>query len=172
MGLDVTAYERAERISGHEPTDDDYDHGIIEAFTYAPFARSLDGMGELVDIPDRRFVPGCTSAGYWRTSGLEAFAQTSYGLYGRYRDALALAVLGTDYAGFSARVDEFAGCPFFDLLYFADNEGTFGPVASRRLADAYTSVPVEFDAGWMRVFHDDLRDCFELAADTGLVQFS
>ena len=169
MGLDVTAYERAERISGHEPTDDDHDHGIIEAFAYAVFDRALDGMGDTV--LDTRTGVDCLSAGYWRTGGDEATAQTSYAGYGLYRDRLARAVIGMEYRKLLNFIGQHGDAPYFDLLNFADNEGVIGPVAARRLADDFASTPVKFDEAWMNKFHDDLRDCFDLAADTGLALF-
>ena len=63
--------------------------------------------------------------------------------------------------------------PFYELIWFADNEGTIGPEAAADLladflahADAYTPA--------MEYFRENYRDwtrAFELAADGGLVDF-
>ena len=72
--------------------------------------------------------------------------------------------------------DEYAERPFFELIHFADNEGTIGPEAAARLATDFadgserwlSTAPVDH---WTRGKYEEWAVAFALAADTGLVMF-
>ena len=163
MGLCTTAYEFAEHVPGHTASDDDWDNDIVRAWAYPEFRRALDGLVGR----DENCAWG-VGGQYYRTSGRDVHTHTSYSGHFNYRGCLARAAHGMSYEAFCKRLDP--DMAFFDLLWFADNEGVIGPVASRRLADAYAALP---DIGeYWQSRHEALGRSFELAADTGLVVFA
>ena len=67
-----------------------------------------------------------------------------------------------------------AALPFYELLNFADNEGTIGPEAAADLARDFAEhrerVRPELDDYFARTY-DHFEEAFKLAAGTGLVMF-
>lgn len=182
MGLDITAYSHLKHIGQHEKdpalnegepgslNDWCYYENHVEAFAYDCFPASYRGLPVL--RTEREFVFG----GCYETTEhtkIHKFCAGSYGGYNAWRKALANQfnpqpeVPGESYGG-----EPDPEKPFYELIWFADNEGTIGPDAAKDLlvdfrehADTYAPFPR---------FHDPYQDwlrAFELAADGGLVRF-
>jgi hypothetical protein len=178
MGVDITAYSKLELTEPHDPDDACYDDEPlhIEAFVYVAHRRSGDGLAGLDDSYDG-VLGGRHYAVTADTVELE-ICSISYSGYGYVRRELCWAVHGVEievmWGDESRRQD-----PFMDLLYFADNAGTIGPVAAARLARDFSDETLRqrfiaisdvpgFPAGdWW----DRWRRGAELAADGGLIRF-
>lgn len=161
MGLDITAYERVTVLPEHEHVEECYEAGHVVAYVIVPgFEPSLRGL-----LPDRCYLPTGESLG---------FQAGSYSGYNQWREALCQAAHGVPTAEIWRNPKKWADAPFFELLNFADNEGTIGPEAA---ADLYLDfvaqrVSVRPRLGeWEQEKYDDWSAAFEMAAGTGLVRF-
>jgi hypothetical protein len=177
MGLDITGYSRLKHVGKHEKDSarnegepgglDDfcYYEGHVQAYAYKGFEQSFRGIPILGEDAQHGFiVGGCyeiTAA--TKTHGFRA---GSYGGYGTWRADLQ--------AQFNpARHPD---KPFYELIFFADNEGCIGPDAAKDLLEdfRYWSDHYRPPADWHPSYRDVYRDwlrAFELAADGGLVYF-
>ncbi len=166
MGLDITAYTRLRAVGRH--TDGwCYEEGHINAFAYDCFPRSFRGIPvaatEVVG-GGSMLLGGC----YTPTDRTDRFdfEAGSYGGYGMWRDDLR--------AQFNPDTDPDG--PFYELIWFADNEGCIGPEAADDLRrDFVTHVdryrpPPEHGRWWVDKYKAWLNAC-KLAADAGLIRF-
>lgn len=166
MGLDITAYSHLKPLGLHEDDCTDYRH--IHAYAYADFPLSFRG----IPILSTRTVPsydgetsfiegGC----YEKTDATRthAFRAGSYGGYGQWRADLA--------AQFNAQSDPVL--PFFELIFFADNEGCIGPEAAADLLQDFRSHVDLYKAEhvWDQQKYADWTRACKLAADGGLIDF-
>jgi hypothetical protein len=179
MGLDITAYSRLTHIGLHtkdpalnegEPGGVDdccYYVNHVNAFAYHDFPASFRGVPVLRS--DDNFVHG----GCYETTDetqRHRFQALSYRGYNQWRDDLR--------AQFNPDTDP--DRPFYELIFFADNEGCIGPDAAKDLladfrdhADRYNPAPSE-DRRWQNLCREKYADwtkAFELAADGGLIRF-
>jgi hypothetical protein len=172
MGLDITAYSQLKHIGWHpfesdqnegEPGPWCYHEGHVQTFSYDCFPQSFRGIPIL---GTRRLQDGTgilEGGCYAITDGTETHDfRFSYGGYSAWRANLQEQF----------NPDRDPDGPFYELIWFADNEGSIGPEAARDLladftmhADRYT-----LPANWPNKFSDWIR-AFELAADSGLVRF-
>lgn len=180
MGLDITAYSRLKHVGLHGKWDDEDEHyeKHIQAYAYKSFPQSFRGIPILAEEAhgNTQLVSGGC---YVRTDRTEthSFRAGSYGGYGKWREDLAKdynpAPVTWDRIGPSMAEPD-PQRPFYELIWFADNEGTIGPeAAADLLADfrehvtGYAQVHDDYDVAryvdWMRAF--------ELAAGGGLVVF-
>jgi hypothetical protein len=172
MGLDTTAYNTITHLPGYQPRDPDdgdyeWDNDILEVFAYRDFPHALDGLpGRDTPHPD---MPSFIGGEWFQASGPTATTSSSYLGHNLFRDLIAQRVLGL---AESSDVADYPDAPFYDLLWFADNEGCIGPVASRRLADAFNAHP-DLDLGepFANRLYQAFKVSFNLAADTGTVRF-
>lgn len=187
MGLDVTAYSHLTYV-GHCPDRDEDEHGYdphtydrrhVEAYAYDCFPHALLG------IPGVRPMSGSDGSKFL-TGGCFAVTDKtethstgrSYGGYSRWRTDLATRFNpygpgeGTGRSGdYSAPAAE---GPFYELLWFADNEGTLGQVAATSLLGNFRQFELEYAAThdeWDVAYYRDWLRCCELAADGGLIDF-
>lgn len=164
MGLDITAYSRLKHIGIHT---EDYceDDNHVNAFTYDCFPNSFRGIPILETQKTGNgqafFEAGC----YELTSETEVhgFRAGSYTGYNRWRDDLREQYnpdLATD-------------GPFFELIWFADNEGSIGPEAAKDLLADFLDNAESYVApeGWDGQKYTAWTHAFRLAADGGLVRF-
>jgi hypothetical protein len=103
------------------------------------------------------------------------FRAGTYTHHGEFRRALSLAALGVDTMEVGADPASFREAPFFELIYFADNEGCIGPLAATDLAADFAEG---HDSGVRAKLSDehqaryDKWSCaFTLASGNGLVHF-
>lgn len=159
MGLDITAYKNLKVVEN--PELDEY--GDIKNWRteWTPgesmkwSEEHFPGRGEGVD-PDKFYT--------WEKSF--SFRAGSYSGYGWWR----------------RKLEEFKGdSAFQELINFADNEGTIGPVVSKKLAEDFNEhagAAIEFaltslgDAWevWIELY-DEWKTAFEMASENGAVNF-
>jgi hypothetical protein len=175
MGLDITAYEIATKIEPQPVKDETtgewadglWEKDIILAFAYKGFDQSLRGLED-----------EC----WYATAGETfAFRAGSYSGYNEFREALTRVALGVSPDTIWRSTDSYRTRPFFELIHFADNEGTIGPEACADLARDFAEQredvlpkwnPEDDVQRWYRDKYDAWQQAFELAAGTGLVMFS
>lgn len=165
MGLDITAYSNLRAVGEHvDGWCEDEDH--VGAYAYASFPKSFAGIPVLSER-DGLLHGGCfelTNA--TRTHGFRA---GSYSGYYRWRMALAARFnpVSQTVRGFS---EPDADKPFYELIWFADNEGCIGQLAAVELLADFRAHSGDGEFGVDPVFLNFRRAC-ELAADGGLIQF-
>lgn len=186
MGLDITAYSHLERVGKHlkdpelnegEPGGIDdwcYYEGHVSAYAYSDFPQSFRGVPILGE--SRGFIEGGCYVTTDKTEDHD-FRAGSYTGYNQWRADLQ--------EWFNPR--RLTDGPFYELIWFADNEGTIGPEAAADLladfqehADAYTAAHIEDpatgrysvpDGDWFIAKYKHWTRAFELAAADGLVKF-
>jgi hypothetical protein len=169
MGLDITAYETATLVAVQPSTEKEienaYDNNLVPAVAYTDFRRALDGMAGQADTDV--FHQGFAGSAWYEVSGHSLHLHWSYGGYMRFRE-LICEKLGSTFAQVIAGPDTF---PFYDLINFADNEGVIGPVAARRIADAFLAHPNLLAGTDYEETYNEAAAAYVLAANTGLVYF-
>jgi hypothetical protein len=169
MGLSITAWQRVElakrKTLEEYLRDDDRPEGT--QFLY-PVPRAPD-MAERTDGLE---------PGYYRCSDEKVeFSVGSYSHYNRWREKLARLVLDHDVETICADLERFKGKPFFELIYFADNEGFIGPVTSAKLAQDFADyadrvAAAEAPESDFRETYGDFWSAFAMAAvGQGVVKF-
>jgi len=171
MGLDITYYSRLkldETVSADDRDDIYETHMVV-------YANS--------DFPGR--AEPLVNRGCYTYEGSDGFRAGSYGGYNNWRDWLAKM------AGYPAvrqpdgyRCTHAAGAwaatsgPFWELINFADNEGTIGSVAATKLAADFAEwderAKAASEAEGEPYFYEkyvEWRKAFEAAADGGAVDF-
>lgn len=163
MGLDVTAYSNLTPIGQHTHDWCQEDDHVV-AFAYSNFTASFRGLPVL--RTDEQFIYGGCYA-HTGTTETHKFQAGSYSGYNAWRGHLR-AQFNPD-----TRPDQ----PFYELIWFADNEGCIGPDAARDLladfrehAAAYR-VPDDDVQGWYREKYEAWTRACDLAADCGLIRF-
>ncbi len=157
MGLDITAYKQLTKVAVAVDKDSEPLDGGEYFHAYAN-----------PDFPGRE--EGVEHHAYYSFVQDFAFRAGSYSGYGDWRRQLA------DLAGWPSyeAVQDATDGPFFELLWFADNEGTIGPVVSAKLAGdfaAYQSRADKHHDAWFREKYTKWRAAFEMARDNGAVSF-
>jgi hypothetical protein len=175
MGLDIIAVSNVVKMEN--PTLDGWDTPVgvhadtFKAYHLRGFERSFRGLEE--------------EAWYMTTdeSDMVDFRAGSYGGYNKWRDHLATFGVGVPAAEIWANTDKYQDGPFFELINFADNEGSIGPDAARDLdidfavnrddveqkARAHFTDDGDFD--WFMQKYDDWAEAFKIARNQGLVYF-
>lgn len=192
MGLDITAYSHLKHVGKHmkdtalnegEPGGPDdwcYYDGHVQAFAYDCFAASFRGIPILSTKAygsSTFFQGGC----YEITDQTEThrFRAGSYSGYNHWRSDLARQFNPAPIeVGIRPSMTEpDPDKPFYELIWFADNEGSIGPEAARDLladfrehADRYQPESAGY-TDYYREKYADWTRAFELAADDGLVYF-
>lgn len=167
MGLDITAYSHLKLLGTHVDVEDwceDDDH--LQAYAYSSFPASFRGI-EITSNKGELIMGGC----YETTPRTEEtrFRAGSYGGYGDWRRDLS----------HQFNPEEDPDLPFYELIYFADNDGCIGPEAARDLLADFREhrekyLPGERDEYWekhYRELYDHWTRAFELAAEDGMVRF-
>jgi hypothetical protein len=151
MGLDITAYSKLRAVG---PKTDDSDL----VFWDNP------------DFPGRSEGVDCSLE--YEAADQHGFCAGSYGGYNNWRNELAkLAGWNSAQHVWSQSPDS---GPFVELINFADNEGTIGPVVAAKLAKDFADHQALADASTNSRFADvynEFRKAFEMAADGGAVSF-
>lgn len=193
MGLDITAYSHLKHTGLHvkdpelnegEPgglNDFCYYENHVDVYAYDSFPDSFRGLPVLATVThgSSAFL---TSGCFETTSETEThgFRAGSYGGYGQWRQDLARqfnsAPLSIDGGG-PRMAKPAPELPFYELIWFADNEGCIGPDAARDLLADFRehagryAPPTDHGGTYWRDRYADWTRAFELAADGGLVRF-
>lgn len=189
MGLDITAYSHMKTAGEYRTHGDEDGEGCEEelehtvTFAYDGFERSMRGLTgvEKQGIVGSNFIGGDCYAPTEQTESM-GFRAGSYSGYNAWRDELAKI------AGFSNAGDYWNGsagedAPFYELINFADNEGTIGPEAAKDLLKDFRDHQGKAIAFWrdsgvpeahwkydIERYQDWTKAC-ELAAADGLISF-
>jgi hypothetical protein len=177
MGLDITAYSRLNHIGRHaiDPALNEGESGPhcyyenhVDAFAYDSFPESYRGLpviGTSTHGGTGFMVSGCFEE--TPETEVHGFRAGSYGGYNQWRENLQQQF----------NPERLPDGPFYELIWFADNEGCIGPDAARDLhidfaqhADKYRALHVDEDS-WYVGKYDDWTRAFDLAAQDGLVRF-
>lgn len=173
MGLDITAYSHL--VATDDPDPD------IQAFAPVGFEHSTRGLlhHDVVDSTGTMIAVH----GYAATPETHTFSfhAGSYLGHTQFRNMLAYGINLTlwDYTTDGVRNPQW---PFYELIYFADNEGCIGPEAARDLADDF--MRYESEVRWhmehsfsdsdvtnvMRLYHC-WAEAMRLARHDGLIHF-
>ena len=162
MGLDALAYKAATLLDPHEQTEDCWENHVLALIVDPSFHRSLRGL-----VADRCY----------EVEGVEAaHVGNSYSGHSRFRDELSRVFLGVESRTVWGSPDRYADRPFFELIHFADNEGTIGPDAAADLAadfaEGRTLWQSRVSDEWLLHKYDEWAEVFATAADGGLVRFA
>ena len=162
MGLDVTWYRKLREVPGCVGEDGgSYCDDHVRLWDHPDFPGRSDGIkcGVCYNVAKE----DCGDAGSWSYSG-----------YNRWREAVSMLALGVMPRRVWDNPEDFAGQPFAELIHFADNEGTIGPVVAARLAvdfatydDKARDVMDEWDYKRYRMMADGCA----AAADGGALLF-
>jgi hypothetical protein len=178
MGLSITGYshltyvghcpDRDEDAHGYNP--DTYDRIHVEAYAYTEFPHALLG------VPNQLIISGYSGSKFLSGGCFAVTAKTethragrSYGGYNQWRQDLA-----DRFNPYRENGEPSPEGPFYELIWFADNEGTICQLAATTLLANFRQFEVEYAAThdeWdVQYYRDFLRAC-ELAADGGLIDF-
>lgn len=190
MGLDITAYSHLKLAGKMCNSEDEYAENFCEenhvsAFAYASFPRSYEGLAGADEVLEMgwagsKFIGGYCYAFTDKTEST-GFCAGSYGGYGYYRNALSdcfldlkkdLAAYPTD-ENYWERLAKMTDVPFYELINFADNEGSIGPVAAEKLYHNHVEGRDAFLKHSPDYIHlyDNWTHAFDLARNDGLVHF-
>jgi hypothetical protein len=173
MGLDITAYSNLKPVGLHaDGWCDDEEH--VMAYAYNCFPASFRGLPEL-GAHTSFMLGGCFAI----TAETETirFQAGSYPGYNVWRADLARQFNPTapGAAGPGSFGEPDPNEPFYELIWFADNEGCIGPDAARDLLADFEQHAAEYRPGRDRDYfaekYADWTIAFRLAADSGLVHF-
>lgn len=176
MGLDITVHPIARRLDEHtcaERNDGCYDAGHVKTYAYVGFEQSMRGLEPLT--PDSEHA-NVVCGGWYDVSAADSwgFRAGSYSSYGNFRRALARAAWGFEPDYEKSHPDQLRDLPFFELIYFADNEGTIGPASAADLAADFVEhgerVAPQLDE-WDASSYLEWTRAFQAAAGHGLVVF-
>jgi hypothetical protein len=182
MGLDITAYKGIEKVDCVFDEDGQPLNPITrEALDYGDDYVTQAFINS--DYPER--AEGVVHKGVYRAKDSMGFRAGSYSGYNGWREDLAKlagypATAFTAYGRTTHRHDAGAWAasegPFWELICFSDCEGVIGPVVSAKLArdfaewderaKAYSEGP-----SWFYERFQEWRAAFEMAADSGMVNF-
>lgn len=180
MGLDITAYSRLSYVGDHTDGEWCEDEKHVTAYAYDSFPLSLRG----IEVVTTQVMGGSSflwGGCYAQTDETQmvGFRAGSYGGYGQWREDLARqfnpAPLIHGLRPSMTQPDP--ELPFYELIWFADNEGTIGELAAvelladfRHNASAY-QIPTDDYGAYYRQKYDEWTHACELAADGGLISF-
>ena len=166
MGLDVSAFSKVENVDDETEIDGTF----VRLYLNRSFLERADGLVEGLYSYDKKVE----------------FRAGSYSAYNAFRDLLARFALDAPAEDVWKDPGRFHGRPFYELINFADNEGTIGPRTSAKLArDFRENAGKAFDfakaidktahfAGIDEYFVETYQlfaEAFDLAADGGAVAF-
>lgn len=166
MGLDITAYR---------------------GLTLDPDATDEDDYTTHLDVYPNPHFPGREAPlgkGRYRFKESTSFRAGSYSGYNQWREWLATiagyAPVSDNEHGAGNYKTHSAGAwaategPFWELINFADNEGTIGTDAAKKLAKDfadYADKALDGAGGWYAQMYEQWRAAFEMASDNGAVDF-
>lgn len=173
MGLDICGFSQLSYI-GHHPLDheddgdwlcdgrpdDNNDLQHISAYAYADFPHALMSLRD-VRRKERFLYGGCFTI--TPATLIHRFRAGSYSGYGMWRNDLR--------ERFNPELRPEG--PFYELIWFADNEGTLDEMAATSLLGNFRQYEVEYLTEQPRgadLWQHWTRAC-ELAADGGLIDF-
>lgn len=164
MGLDITAYRQIKAVPNAELDADGY------PVNWEKHQRISRGCVESTE----QDWPGRTAGvepGIYEAAQSFGFRAGSYGGYNQWRDWLARSA---GHLSAEAVWENAKPGPFVELISFSDCEGIIGPVVAAKLAKDFADHEEEILAKadeWEAAKYREWRKAFEMAADSGYVDF-
>lgn len=183
MGLDLTAYSNIKLLSEAEAAlrkeldEDEYWDTVVSGGSYAGFEKSTRGLADH-DVEVQRWNSTWIAMRDYDISESESYSWHGGGYigYGMRRDIIRSYAGITPWPNTNPELDDWYAenedKPFFELVFFADNEGSIGHEAAEDLFNDFTYHRVELvDAGLPQEWVSSWIKGLQLAADNGLVHF-
>jgi hypothetical protein len=165
MGLDITAYSNLGAVGKHTAGWCEDDNHVV-AIAYDSFPDSFRGIPVLSTETHSGatfLMGGCYAL--TDTTEMHGFQAGSYSGYNAWRADLQRQF----------NPDRDPAEPFYELIWFADNEGSIGPEAAADLLKDFEQHAAEYRPGdygdYFREKYADWTRAFQLAAVGGLVRF-
>lgn len=167
MGLDISAFSKLTFECPYPQTEEEWE-------SYDADAGNLVRLWPNDDFPGRD--DGLQKGLYKAEPDGQSFGfrAGSYGSYNRWREMLCQFAFDCRPGIVWGHPDQFEGKPFFELIHFADNEGTIGPKTSAKLAadfDTYAEKAKEVFKYSEYELYECWQKAFHIAADDGAVSF-
>ncbi len=176
MGLDITAYRQLTKLDvlfneDGEPIDPSTNEPMenyFKPYSNPDFPGRADGLDGTYsyEYAEHVFSRGYGSYGRWR----ETLAKLAgYPLHERVKFGAVEASHAA--AAWNGKIIE---GPFYELVNFADNEGTIGPIVAAKLLRDFVEFDERAKAITEPLFYDgycDMRRGLEIAADSGALDF-
>lgn len=183
MSLDITAYRQIQQLDCAPTSWCDDAEGYPEHFQ----VYSVDFPERANDLPVHvKWENSVTCHGCFKAEEDMRFQAGSYSGYHWWRDELSKAVYDmlAEHVWKTA-VEDLTSIhnterpnPFYELIEFADNEGTIGPAVSAKLAKDFATFDMFFMKHAEKIGKDhfyytcrNFKEAFTMAADGGLVKF-
>lgn len=152
MGLDITVYSELKKVHGNRS----------------------DARVYLYNLPSFKARNTKFPKGHYSAEPIFS-AHNFYGKYGQFRSLLAQLIGAKDQEEVWNNPETYSAKPFYELINFADNEGTIDYEVAERIAKAFE----EFEAKALSEFdeynlgkYQDWQKAFRLAADNkGVVKY-
>lgn len=192
MGLDITAYSQLAYIGRHDLDDpddgdqmcggrfdSDWNRTHVPAYAYDSFPHALAGVPNqrTLTYPTATFLDG----GCFLVTGLteeHRFRAGSYSGYNAWRRDLARQFnpYGPGVGDHEDYGPPDPNEPFYELIWFADNEGVIATAAAANLLADFEQHAAEYrpDGAWSDYFREayaDWTQACRLAANGGLIHF-
>lgn len=161
MGLDAAAFKVATLTEPHD-REECWESDHVFAF--------------IIDDSFHRSARGLVLDRCYDVQGRATTVSNSYGGHGRFREELSRIFLDVAPRTVWRSPDEYAERPFFELIHFADNEGTIGTEAAADLARDFVEGRKKWEAAvtdtWNLHIYNEWTAAFEAASHGGLVRFA
>lgn len=159
MGLDITAYSGLKQDDG----------GEVSFCQMDCFAGREEGiqLGRRYQPEDEFCFRAGSYSGYnaWREqlAKLAGYPAVEHDAYGKKEQSHAAGCWVSDFG------------PFYELINFADNEGTIGPVVAKKLLADFEQFEEKArehqDDGWFYECYTNWKRAFKMASENGAVAF-
>lgn len=187
MGVSFRAYSDISHLPEFElddtlddPWEATYENNIYWMFAYPGFHQSTRGLINHDKVSEDNWL-----VDEWYQCGpSKASWETSYGWYGLWRKSLSKACLGVKAKKVWADPTKYEDEPFFELINFADNEGTIGPTACSDLLIDFEEhrqqyvnyIGKKYDTEYERSsfirFYDEFHQGLEATSPNGCIRLS
>ena len=163
MGLDIIAVRNAKPVKGCRTSDCSMEHQKLTVDK--TFMEVADGLAD----------GSCWTA---MPHDIFEFRAGSYSGYNEWREMLSQAMLGVSPEMVWTHAKKFKAKPFYELINFADCEGTIGATTSKKLNDDFLSHMAQARKVSLKkgdsYFYEKFiawEKAFAMAADGGFVRF-
>lgn len=158
MGLDVTAHRNIKFLTIDEPTEEQWEEGVFQAFVIDPSWKNR--ISELKD------------QGFYTSEETEHFVSYGYGNHTYLRNQVC-KMIGRDSEDWQKDKLE-QGSDFEEWLNFADNEGVLDCKTSKKLLNDFKkweSTAEEKLDEWFLSGYKNWIKTFEFASENGAVEY-
>lgn len=169
MGLDIRAYQGLKLI-GTAKNGEDYEDEYDWRKTFYAHPTYIDEA----DFPKHLEGSGLVAGGVYEYADDLKFRAGSYSNYNWWRNELAYMVLGVGSRIVRDSPGVYCDQPFYFLINFSDCEGIIAGDAAAKLKrdfEEWQEQADEHPSNYFREQYAQWRKAFEMAADSGAVDF-